>query len=165
MKLTVLWVGKTTTKYFDEAINLYFNRIKHYMPVEIVEVADLRNTKSMDINEQRIKEGASILQQIKPDDYLVLLDDKGKQHTSTEFSQWIEKMALASTKRLVFVIGGAYGFSRDVYDRANGYISISKMTFSHQIIRPIFFEQLYRAMTIMRGEPYHHEESLWEKRR
>lgn len=161
MKITILWVGKTTTEYIKDLIATYYNRIQHYMPIEILEVPDLKNTKSMDIDEQRSKEGKLIFQLIKSDDYLILLDDKGKQYTSKEFSSMIEKHNLNSLKRLVFVVGGAYGFSSEVYARANGFLSISKMTFSHQIIRPILFEQIYRAMTIIKGEPYHHEDSLW----
>ncbi len=164
MKFCVLWVGKTTASYFQEPIDLYVGRIKHYMPIEIVEIPDLRNTKSLDCQQVSEREGALILQQLRNDDYVVLLDDKGKQFSSMEFATWIQQRANSSVKRLVFVIGGAYGFSLDVYRRADSFLSISRMTFSHQIIRPIFLEQLYRAMTIQRGEPYHHEESLWNKK-
>jgi 23S rRNA (pseudouridine1915-N3)-methyltransferase len=160
MKIEIIWVGKTVKPYIIEAIEEYVGRIKHYMPVEVFTIPDLKNTKNLPTAEQRDKEGELILKYIKSDDMVVLLDDKGKQYTSLQFAAWIEQLNGRSVKRLVFVIGGAYGFSKEVYDRANGLLSISKMTFSHQIIRPIFVEQLYRAMTIIRDEPYHHEESL-----
>ncbi|HQB69605.1 MAG TPA: 23S rRNA (pseudouridine(1915)-N(3))-methyltransferase RlmH [Paludibacteraceae bacterium] len=160
MKLTLLWVGKTTTTYFTEATNEYLSRLKFYLPVEVVTIPDLKQTKALTQSQQRDKEGELILKSLDASDYVVLLDDKGRQFTSVEFAHWIEQRQHASVKRLVFVIGGAYGFSQAVYDRANTLVSISKMTFSHQIVRPIFAEQLYRAMTILKGEPYHHEESL-----
>ena len=160
MKLTLLWVGKTTTTYFAEATNEYVSRLKYYIPLDVVTIPDLKQTKALTQAQQRDKEGEMILKTLESTDYVVLLDDKGRQYTSVEFARWIDQRQLASIKRLVFVIGGAYGFSQSMYDRANGLISISRMTFSHQIIRPIFVEQLYRAMTILKGEPYHHEESL-----
>ena len=160
MKIAIIWVGKTTTPYITDAINEYSSRIKFYLPLELITIPDLKNTKNMSVSIQREKEGEGILKQLQKDDFLMLLDDKGKEYTSLQFSQLIEKHHNISTKRLVFVIGGAYGFSSAVYDRANAMLSLSKMTFSHQIIRPIFLEQLYRAMTIMRNEPYHHQESL-----
>ncbi|HKL97005.1 MAG TPA: 23S rRNA (pseudouridine(1915)-N(3))-methyltransferase RlmH [Paludibacteraceae bacterium] len=161
MKFTLLWVGKTTTSYFREATNEYVSRLKFYIPLDVVTIPDLKQTKTLTQPQQRDKEGELILKAIESTDYLVLLDDKGRQFTSVEFAHWLEQRQHASVKRLVFVIGGSYGFSQAVYNRANSLISISKMTFSHQIIRPIFVEQLYRAMTILKGEPYHHEESLW----
>ena len=160
MKLTLLWVGKTTTTYCAEATNEYVSRLKFYLPLEVVTSPDLKQTKALTQAQQRDKEGELILKSLDSSDFVVLLDDKGRQFTSVEFAHWIDQRQHASVKRLVFVIGGAYGFSQAVYDRANSLISISKMTFSHQIIRPIFAEQLYRAMTILKGEPYHHEESL-----
>ena len=160
MKLTLLWVGKTTTAYLAEATNEYVSRLKFYLPLEVVTIPDLKQTKALTQAQQRDKEGELILKSLDSSDFVVLLDDKGRQFTSVEFAHWIDQRQHASVKRLVFVIGGAYGFSQAVYDRANSLISISKMTFSHQIIRPIFAEQLYRAMTILKGEPYHHEESL-----
>ena len=164
MKLAILWVGKTSTDYINKAIDTYVQRIGHYMPIEIIEVPDVKNAKNMDTAQLRQKEGELIIKQLRPDDYIVFLDDKGKQMSSTEFAYWIDKTNMnSSIKRLVFVIGGAYGFSLDAYKQAKSFLSISKMTFSHQIIRPILVEQIYRAMTILRGEPYHHEESLFSK--
>ena len=164
MKLAILWVGKTSTDYINKAIDTYVQRIGHYMPIEIIEVPDVKNAKNMDTAQLRQKEGELIIKQLRPDDYIVFLDDKGKQMSSTEFACWIDKTNMnSSIKRLVFVIGGAYGFSLDAYKQAKSFLSISKMTFSHQIIRPILVEQIYRAMTILRGEPYHHEESLFSK--
>lgn len=164
MKLAILWVGKTSTDYINKAIDTYVQRIGHYMPIEIIEVPDVKNAKNMDTAQLRQKEGELIIKQLRPDDYVVFLDDKGKQMSSTEFAYWIDKTNMnSSIKRLVFVIGGAYGFSLDAYKQAKSFLSISKMTFSHQIIRPILVEQIYRAMTILRGEPYHHEESLFSK--
>ena len=165
MKLAIIWVGKTSTDYIGKAIDTYVQRIGHYMPVEVVEVADVKNAKNMDVAQLRQKEGELIIRQLRADDYVVFLDDKGKQMSSTEFANWIDKLNMnSSIKRLVFVIGGAYGFSLEAYKQAKSFLSISKMTFSHQIIRPILVEQVYRAMTILRGEPYHHDESLFKLR-
>ena len=165
MKLTIIWVGKTSTDYINQAIDTYIQRIGHYMPIEVVEVPDVKNAKNMDIAQLRQKEGELIVKQLRTDDYVVFLDDKGKQMSSTEFAYWIDKQNMTSgIKRLVFVIGGAYGFSVEAYKQAKSFLSISKMTFSHQIIRPILVEQIYRSMTILRGEPYHHEESLFGTR-
>lgn len=164
MKLAIIWVGKTSTDYISKAIDTYVQRIGHYMPIEVIEVADVKNAKNMDVAQLREKEGELIIKQLRADDYVVFLDDKGKQMSSTEFAYWIDKQNMNSgIKRLVFVIGGAYGFSVEAYRHAKSFLSISKMTFSHQIIRPILVEQIYRAMTILRGEPYHHEESLFFK--
>ncbi len=162
MKLTIIWVGKTSTDYISKAIDTYVQRIGHYMPIEVIEVPDIKNAKNMEIAQLRQKEGELIIKQLRADDYVVFLDDKGKQMSSTEFAYWIDKQNMNSgIKRLVFVIGGAYGFSVEAYKYAKSFLSISKMTFSHQIIRPILVEQVYRAMTILRGEPYHHEDSLF----
>ena len=158
MKLAIIWVGKTSTDYISKAIDTYVQRIGHYMPIEVIEVADVKNAKNMDVAQLREKEGELIIKQLRADDYVVFLDDKGKQMSSTEFAHWIDKQNMNSgIKRLVFVIGGAYGFSDAVYQRANSKISLSRMTFSHQMVRAIFVEQIYRAFTIMKGEPYHHE--------
>ena len=165
MKLAIIWVGKTSTDYISKAIDTYVQRIGHYMPIEVIEVADVKNAKNMDVAQLREKEGELIIKQLRADDYVVFLDDKGKQMSSTEFAHWIDKQNMNSgIKRLVFVIGGAYGFSVEAYKQAKSFLSISKMTFSHQIIRPILVEQIYRAMTILRGEPYHHEESLFNSK-
>ena len=149
----------------QSAVADYAARIKHYMPLEIVELPDARGVAKTDVNALRTAEGEAILRQLKPDDYVVLLDDKGRQYTSPQFSDQLQRLALSSTRRVVYVIGGAFGFSLDVYNRANALLSLSKMTYSHQMIRAIFLEQIYRAMTIARGEPYHHEESLLPENR
>ncbi len=156
MKVQVIAIGKTISKYLSEGENEYFKRLKHYVSVEFKVIPDLKNTKNITQEQQKQKEGELILNQLDEKDFVVLLDEKGKQYTSVEFSKFIEKKMISGLKNLVFIIGGPYGFSDEVYNRANGKISLSKMTFSHQMVRLIFFEQLYRAMTIIQGEPYHH---------
>ncbi|MDY4512995.1 MAG: 23S rRNA (pseudouridine(1915)-N(3))-methyltransferase RlmH [Paludibacteraceae bacterium] len=160
MKIALVWIGKTVAPYLVEAVNDYVKRVRFYTPFEVVEVPGLKNTKALSVAQQRDKEGELLLKTIEPTDVVVLLDDKGRQMTSVEFAAWIEKHKQASARRLVFVVGGAYGFSRAVYDRANALLSLSKMTYSHQMVRLVFVEQLYRAHTITAGEPYHHEDSL-----
>lgn len=157
MKVSLLLVGKTVNKHFVELIDEYAGRVKHYIGFEIVTIPELKNTKSLSVDQQKQMEGELILKQLQSGDYVVLLDEHGKEFRSIEFSKYMEQKMLSVNKRLVFVIGGPYGFSQDVYGKANEKISLSKMTFSHQMIRLIFVEQLYRAMTIMKGEPYHHE--------
>jgi 23S rRNA (pseudouridine1915-N3)-methyltransferase len=157
MKITLLTVGKTTNANLVTLQDEYQNRLKFYIPFEMVVIPELKNTKNLSIAEQQEKEADLILKQLETSDEVVLLDDKGKQFTSMGFSEYISKKMLASHKRMVFVVGGPYGFSERVYNRANGKVSLSAMTFSHQMIRLIFVEQLYRAMTILKGEPYHHE--------
>ena len=157
MKTLLILVGKTTDKHFQAGITDYVERIGHYMPFELVTIPELKNTKSLSEEQQKTAEGELILKQIQTSDTVVLLDEHGKELRSVEFSAYMEQKMQTVSKRLVFVIGGPYGFSPDVYERANGKLSLSKMTFSHQMVRLIFVEQLYRAMTIMRGEPYHHE--------
>jgi 23S rRNA (pseudouridine1915-N3)-methyltransferase len=157
MKITLLTVGKTTNPNLVTLQDEYQNRLKFYIPFEMVVIPELKNTKNLSIAEQQEKEADLILKQLDTSDEVVLLDDKGKQFTSMGFSEYISKKMLASHKRMVFVVGGPYGFSERVYNRANGKVSLSAMTFSHQMIRLIFIEQLYRAMTILKGEPYHHE--------
>ena len=157
MKITRLTVGKTTNANLVSLQDEYQNRLKFYIPFEMVVIPELKNTKNLSIAEQQEKEADLILKQLETSDEVVLLDDKGKQFTSMGFSEYISKKMLASHKRMVFVVGGPYGFSERVYNRANGKVSLSAMTFSHQMIRLIFVEQLYRAMTILKGEPYHHE--------
>ena len=157
MKITLLTVGKTTNTNLVTLQDEYQNRLKFYIPFEMVVIPELKNTKNLSIAEQQEKEADLILKQLDTSDEVVLLDDKGKQFTSMGFSEYISKKMLASHKRMVFVVGGPYGFSERVYNRANGKVSLSAMTFSHQMIRLIFIEQLYRAMTILKGEPYHHE--------
>ena len=156
MKTVLLQVGKTVNKHFIAGIDDYAERISHYMPFEIVTIPELRNTKNLSEEQQKTTEGDLILRQIQPSDTVVLLDEHGKELRSVDYARWLEQKQ-QTARRLVFVIGGPYGFSEAVYARANEKLSLSKMTFSHQMVRLIFVEQLYRAMTIMRGEPYHHE--------
>jgi 23S rRNA (pseudouridine1915-N3)-methyltransferase len=157
MKITLLTVGKTTNVNLIQLQEEYQNRLKFYIPFEILVIPELKKTKNLSISEQLEKEADLILKQLETSDEVVLLDEKGKQFTSVGFSEFISKKMLASHKRMIFVVGGPYGFSDRIYKRANGKISLSTMTFSHQMIRLIFVEQLYRAMTILKGEPYHHE--------
>ena len=157
MKIKLLTVGKTTNSHLIKLQDEYQNRLKYYIPFDLTVIPELKNTKSLSISEQQEKEADLILKQLETNDEVILLDENGKQHTSVGFSEFISKKMLASHKRMIFVVGGPYGFSERVYQRANGKISLSAMTFSHQMIRLIFVEQLYRAMTILKGEPYHHE--------
>lgn len=156
MKTLLIWVGKTTDKHITACIDDYVRRIGHYLPFGIVEVADLRNTKNLSESQQKELEGEQILRQLNDGDHLVLLDERGQERRSVAFAEWLTKRSM-HVRRLVFVIGGPYGFSDNVYHRANERISLSLMTFSHQMVRLIFVEQLYRACTIIKGEPYHHE--------
>lgn len=157
MKAVLLVVGKTTDRHFQAGIDDYTSRIGHYLPFQLEVIPELKATKSLSEAEQKEREGKLILASFQPGDYVVLLDEHGREHRSIEFAQWMQKKMLAGTKRLVFVVGGPYGFSPDVYARANEQISLSRMTFSHQMIRLIFVEQIYRAMSILAGEAYHHE--------
>ena len=155
MKTTLILVGKTTNKHITACINDYVERIGHYMPFELITIPELKNTKNLSEEQQKEREGELILKQVQSQDILVLLDEHGQEFRSIEFASWIQKKQQA-VRRLVFVIGGPYGFSSAVYQRGNEKISLSKMTFSHQMVRMIFVEQLYRACTIIKGEPYHH---------
>ena len=136
---------------------MYVSRLCHYVPFTLTEIPELKNVSSLDSSQIRLREGELILKSVRPSDDVILLDERGKEYRSLEFSAMLEEKLSRGGRDMVFVIGGAYGFSQKVYDRADGKISLSKMTFSHQIVRTIFAEQLYRAFTIMRGEPYHHE--------
>lgn len=156
MKTILILVGKTVNKHFIAGISDYAERIGHYMPFEIVTIPELRNTKNLSEEQQKTAEGDLILKQIQPQDTVVLLDEHGMELRSIEYARWLTQKQQAA-RRLVFVIGGPYGFSEAVYGRANDKLSLSKMTFSHQMVRLIFTEQLYRACTIIKGEPYHHE--------
>lgn len=156
MKTALILVGKTNDTHLQAIISDYAERITHYMPFEIIVIPELKNTKSLSEEQQKVREGELIMKQLTAQDTVILLDERGKQYRSLEFAKWIEKQQLTA-RRLVFVIGGPYGFSSTIYDRANGKISLSAMTFSHQLVRTIFTEQLYRACTIIKGEPYHHE--------
>ena len=157
MKFALLVVGRTVEKHYITAINDYVERIKHYTPFDMEVIPELKNTKSLSMEQQKEKEGELILKAIQPGDVVVLLDEHGKEFRSIEFADWVEKKMHTVNKRLVFIIGGPYGFSPSVYAAAQEKISLSKMTFSHQMIRLIFVEQLYRAMTILNNGPYHHE--------
>ncbi len=157
MKIILLSVGKINDAAYGNLINAYAKKIAHYIPFEIEIVPDIKNTKNLSEKDQRIFEGNQILKTLQPNDYIVLLDEKGKQFSSPEFARFIEKKGLMGLKRLVFVVGGPYGFSEEVYGRANEKVSLSKMTFTHEMVRLVFIEQLYRAMTILNNEPYHHE--------
>ncbi|MGP1493342.1 MAG: 23S rRNA (pseudouridine(1915)-N(3))-methyltransferase RlmH [Prevotella fusca] len=156
MKTILILVGKTQNKIFKVGIDDYVSRIEHYMPFRITTIPELKNTKSLSEDQQKQKEGELILKEIQPSDTVVLLDEHGAEFRSIEYAKWL-KQKQNTSRRLVFIIGGPYGFSPDVYTRANEKISLSRMTFSHQMVRLIFIEQLYRACTIIKGEPYHHE--------
>ena len=157
MKITLLTVGKTDVKWVREGLELYSSRLIHYVPFSLVEIPELKNVSALSQDQIKGREGELILKHLKPADELVLLDEHGREFRSIEFADFIEGRMSRSSRDLVFVIGGAYGFSQEVYSRADSKISLSKMTFSHQMVRTIFAEQLYRAFSIMKGEPYHHE--------
>jgi 23S rRNA (pseudouridine1915-N3)-methyltransferase len=157
MKITFLTVGKTEDTYLKEGIDKYVKRLKHYTKLLIVEIDELKNTKALTPEQQKAKEAELILKKITPLDHLVLLDENGTEFTSREFAGYLEKKGINSVTNMVFVVGGPYGFDQSVYDRANDKVSLSAMTFSHQMVRLFFAEQLYRAFTIIKGEPYHHQ--------
>ena len=157
MKVTLVVIGKTDKDYLKKGIDIYSKRLFHYLPFEIKTIPDIKNSKNLTTEQQKEKEGVLIMNQVTAMDHLVLLDEKGQEMSSVDFSKWMEKRMVAGIKHLVFAIGGPYGFSPAVQSRANGKLSLSKMTFSHQMVRLIFIEQLYRAMSILNGEPYHHE--------
>ncbi|MFZ4260736.1 23S rRNA (pseudouridine(1915)-N(3))-methyltransferase RlmH [Sphingobacterium sp. HJSM2_6] len=157
MKITLICIGKTDDKYIVEGIDVYLKRLKHYVNFTKIEIPDLKNSKNLSELQQKEREGQLILKQLSNQDYIILLDERGKEFSSIGFSGFLEKQMVSSVTSLVFIIGGPYGFSNELYERANLKISLSKMTFSHQMIRLFFIEQLYRAYSIMRGEPYHHE--------
>lgn len=156
MKTLLLLVGKTQNKHFVAGINDYAERIGHYMPFEIKVIPEIKNTKNLSEEQQKSQEGDLIMRQLQTSDHVVLLDEHGAEYRSIELASWLQKKQ-NSVRRLVFVIGGPYGFSETVYNRSNEKISLSRLTFSHQMVRLIFTEQLYRACTIIKGEPYHHE--------
>lgn len=156
MKTELILVGKTADKHFVAGIKDYCERIGHYMPFSITVIPELKNTKSLSQEQQKEREGELILKLLQPSDTVVLLDEHGEEYRSVDFARWLQRRQ-ATARRLVFVVGGPYGFSGAVYTRANEKISLSRMTFSHQMVRLIFVEQIYRACTIIKGEPYHHE--------
>ena len=150
-------VGKTTDKRFEAITQEYMERINHYIPFSVEVVQELKNTKGLSQNEQKEREGELILRSLQTGDYVVLLDEHGSERSSTDFAAWMQKKMAAGLKRLVFIVGGPYGFSPSVHQRGNEEVSLSRMTLSHQMVRMFFVEQIYRAMTILNGEPYHHE--------
>jgi len=156
MKIKLLLIGKTDEEYLKQGIDKYISRLKHYINFELVVIPDIKKTKNLSIQQQKQKEGEYLLNQISSGDFVILLDEKGKDYTSVGFSKLLQKHLNSGIKNLVFIVGGPYGFSDEVYQKSNQKISLSKMTFSHQMVRLIFTEQLYRSMTILKGEPYHH---------
>ena len=156
MRITLLVVGKTTDAHIETLIQDYQKRLAHYIPFALQVIPELKNTKSLTSEQQKVAEGEQILRSITPNSDLILLDEHGKEYRSVEFADYMQKR-MSSGRDVVFVVGGPYGFSEAVYARANSKVSLSKMTFSHQMVRLFFVEQIYRAMTILRGEPYHHE--------
>ncbi|MBT9188486.1 MULTISPECIES: 23S rRNA (pseudouridine(1915)-N(3))-methyltransferase RlmH [Zobellia] len=156
MTIKLIAIGKTDSQALLQLISEYENRLKHYVKFDLTIIPDIKNTKNLSETQQKEKEGELILKQLTNTDVLVLLDENGKQFSSVDFSSYLQKKMNAGLKQLVFVIGGPYGFSPDVYSKAQGKISLSKMTFSHQMVRLFIVEQVYRAFTILRNEPYHH---------
>jgi 23S rRNA (pseudouridine1915-N3)-methyltransferase len=157
MRIKLIVLGKSAFDFVKEGEEVYEKRLIHYLPFEKLVLPDIKNPKNLSLEELKKKEGELILSKITNQDFLVLMDENGTQFSSINFSSWIEQKVNEGMRSLIFVIGGAFGFSKDVYDRSNHMISLSKMTFSHQLVRIIFLEQLYRAQTILKGEPYHHE--------
>lgn len=157
MKIILLAIGKTQSRTISDGIRQYTDRIEHYIPFELQLLPDLKSSRGLTEALQKQKEGDAILSALQTTDMVVLLDERGKQLTSRQFADFIEKRMSSGLKRLVFVVGGPYGFSEEVYARANGKLSLSLMTFNHEMVRLFFVEQIYRAMTILRGEPYHHD--------
>lgn len=157
MKISLLTIGKTEDKYLIEGVGIYTKRLKHYISFQILEIPELKNTKSLSQEQQKTKEAELIFKNISSTDHVILLDENGTEFSSRSFSTFLNKKMVGGQQHLVFVVGGPYGFSKELYNRANEKISFSKMTFSHQMIRLLFTEQLYRAFTILKGEPYHHD--------
>jgi 23S rRNA (pseudouridine1915-N3)-methyltransferase len=156
MKIEFWVIGKTSFPYLDEGNDIYLNRIKHYLPFQMTTISDIKNRKSLSEEQIKTKEGEIILSKLNTGDFLILMDERGKQRTSVQFADYLQNILQQSHKRAIFLIGGAYGFSDAVYERSNTKMSLSNMTFSHQMVRLIFLEQFYRALTIMNNEPYHH---------
>jgi len=155
--LELLVIGKTDSKEVAALTEMYARRIAGYCRFSVTTLPDIRNTRNLTVRQQQTAEGAAILRQFADGDYVALLDERGEEMRSVEFAWWLQKRMNSGVKRLAMVIGGPYGFSDEVYARADARLSLSRMTFSHQIVRAIFAEQLYRAFTILRNEPYHHE--------
>jgi len=157
MKITLIAVGKTDDSRIADLTQVYIDRLQHYVNFDLHIIPDLKKTKNLSEEQQKNEEGKLILNQLEKSDFVTLLDEKGKKYTSLQFAQLINKRSVSGLKRLVFIIGGPYGFSPDIYSRANSKLSLSDMTFSHQMVRLFAVEQIYRAFTILRNEPYHHE--------
>ena len=157
MKTEFWYIGKTSFSYLEEGTKLYQKRLDRYLTFETVIIPDVKNGNKLPPEQLKIKEGEAILNKLNTTDYLVLLDERGKQYTSVQFSKFMEQQLQMGSRKLIFIIGGAYGFSQAVYERADQQMALSKMTFSHQMIRLFFLEQLFRAMSILKGEPYHNE--------
>lgn len=157
MKTVLMVVGRTTDKHFIASIEEYVQRVNHYIPFSVEVIPELKATKNLSEAEQKSREAELILKALQPGDHLVLLDEHGREMRSVEFAQWMQKRLAAGLRRLVFLVGGPYGFAPSIYDQGKEKISLSQMTLSHQMIRLLFVEQIYRAMTILNGEPYHHE--------
>src|SRR5690606_26876670 len=157
MKATLLCIGKTDESFVKTGIENYVKRLKHYIHFDIPIISDIKNVKHLTQEQQRVREGELILKQLSNSEFVVLLDERGAAFRSVEFARFLEQKMVGSVQHIVFIIGGPYGFSEEVYQRANQQLSLSKMTFSHQMVRLFFVEQFYRALTILRGEPYHHE--------
>jgi 23S rRNA (pseudouridine1915-N3)-methyltransferase len=157
MKITFITVGKTEDTYLKDGIEKYVKRLKHYTKLEMVDIPELKNTKALTEDQQKAKEAELILKKITVQDHVILLDENGMEFTSVQFANYINKRSVSSSANLIFIVGGPYGFDQSVYQRANDKISLSRMTFSHQMVRLFFVEQLYRAYSIIKGEPYHHQ--------
>jgi 23S rRNA (pseudouridine1915-N3)-methyltransferase len=157
MKIAILQTGKTTEKHISEGVEIYSARLKKYCGFEIITIPELKDTRNMPVKEQKVREGKKILQALGKDDFVVLLDERGKEFRTVDFAAWLEGRSQIPGKRLVFVIGGPWGFTEEVNGIADFRLSLSKMTFPHQLVRLLFAEQLYRAFTIIKGEPYHHD--------
>ena len=157
MKIKLLAIGRTDDKNLQILIQTYQKRLKHYINFELVIIPDIKNTKNLSKNQQKEKEGDLLLKEFRSTDQIILLDEKGQEFRSIDFSKFLQKKMNSGIKQLVFVIGGPYGFSDKIYQKSNGKVSFSKMTFSHQMIRLFIVEQIYRAFTILKNEPYHHE--------
>ena len=157
MTVELIVIGKTDSKEIAALVEMYARRVNFYCKFAVTALPDVRNTRNLTVKQQRTAEGEAILRQTTDGDYVVLLDERGEEMSSVEFAYWLQKRMNSGVKRLVLVIGGPYGFSDEVYRRADAKLSLSRMTFSHQIVRAIFAEQIYRAFTILNNEPYHHE--------
>ncbi len=157
MKVLFLVIGRTVEKRLTSLIDDYVQRVKHYVPFDMEVIPELKNTKALSAEQQKEREGELLQKQLREGDYVVLLDEGGREFRSVEFADYLQKKQSVAARRLVFIVGGPYGFSPAVYALAREKVSLSKMTFSHQMVRLFFVEQVYRAMTILRGEPYHHE--------